>query len=406
LRGKEFVVTTLDGCGDILVPRFVLPGATNGGRVGKVMEYPVHKALVCMESIEQIVAAARSPLDFKRIHWMLLPSFSASTSSTTSNPTASNSAESLNLANFFKPAWNWIFTTPSTTVIRDLIQDVLTTSLSRIPASESPQVSPYNSYTPYPNTPQTPSPQPASIPLELITAVKSWSMTAHTEVQSLDKVFLEKRWKELEWWKLPWRVDDVSVVAADVVKESFLPFAERDGVFLAGQVAGFSSPCSSFSLTPLSTTTTAATNPSSNYKYNTSISHTRQKIIKETIPSLHISAQRILFSAVSTNALAAVTAGMLMASGIDAFTSGSILAAGAVASAAYTQRNWNRVRRGFEESVKEMARCAVVDGERWAWGCVFGKVDGVKSVSGSESEKERGLRKSLVNGLDILKSLD
>ncbi|RDJ93213.1 hypothetical protein B4Q13_23445, partial [Lacticaseibacillus rhamnosus] len=39
------------------------------------------------------------------------------------------------------------------------------------------------------------------------------------------------------WWKLFWRVDDVSMIASDILNQRFLPEAQSEIIFLAGRIA-------------------------------------------------------------------------------------------------------------------------------------------------------------------------
>ena len=44
-----------------------------------------------------------------------------------------------------------------------------------------------------------------------------WAQRAHTELRDqLDVAFEGRRWRKLGWWKLFWRVDDVSMIASDI----------------------------------------------------------------------------------------------------------------------------------------------------------------------------------------------
>ncbi|KAL8826771.1 MAG: hypothetical protein Q9191_003595, partial [Dirinaria sp. TL-2023a] len=64
-----------------------------------------------------------------------------------------------------------------------------------------------------------------------------WSENAHTELRDqLDVTFDSPSWRKLAWWKLPWRVDDVAMIAADVLQRSFLTRAEKELAWLVGRI--------------------------------------------------------------------------------------------------------------------------------------------------------------------------
>ncbi|KAI4123282.1 MAG: hypothetical protein LQ347_006215, partial [Umbilicaria vellea] len=67
--------------------------------------------------------------------------------------------------------------------------------------------------------------------------VKRWSEKAHVELRDqLDTAFHRKSWRRLGWWKLFWRVDDVSAIASDILQRSWLVTAEKEMIWIAGRV--------------------------------------------------------------------------------------------------------------------------------------------------------------------------
>ncbi len=72
---------------------------------------------------------------------------------------------------------------------------------------------------------------------QLNRALTAWSEKAHTELRdSLDRAFAGPHWAALSWWKLFWRVDDVSAIASDMISSRFLQASEDELIYLAGKV--------------------------------------------------------------------------------------------------------------------------------------------------------------------------
>jgi hypothetical protein len=71
---------------------------------------------------------------------------------------------------------------------------------------------------------------------DLLQAVREWSIAAHKELGTL---FADRgEWAGLSWWKLAWKVDDVGMLATDVLEKTWLVSAERELVGLGGLFRG------------------------------------------------------------------------------------------------------------------------------------------------------------------------
>ncbi|KFY26857.1 hypothetical protein V493_03839, partial [Pseudogymnoascus sp. VKM F-4281 (FW-2241)] len=67
--------------------------------------------------------------------------------------------------------------------------------------------------------------------------VEEWAEAAHTELRDqLDLAFSGRRWRALSWWKLFWRVDDVSAITSDILASRFLTGAEQEVIYIAGKI--------------------------------------------------------------------------------------------------------------------------------------------------------------------------
>ncbi|KAI9871379.1 MAG: hypothetical protein M1830_002971, partial [Pleopsidium flavum] len=72
--------------------------------------------------------------------------------------------------------------------------------------------------------------------------LKGWAEQGHSELRDqLDLAFSSRRWRRLAWWKLFWRVDDVSMITSEVLERRWLVEAEKEIIWLAGRIkqAGF-----------------------------------------------------------------------------------------------------------------------------------------------------------------------
>ncbi|KAI4138337.1 MAG: hypothetical protein L6R39_006841, partial [Caloplaca ligustica] len=67
--------------------------------------------------------------------------------------------------------------------------------------------------------------------------ITNWAEAAHTELRiQLDLAFASKNWRKLAWWKLAWRVDDVTYITSDILRHSWLVDADKGILYLAGRI--------------------------------------------------------------------------------------------------------------------------------------------------------------------------
>ncbi|KAL8686069.1 MAG: hypothetical protein Q9218_007372 [Villophora microphyllina] len=65
----------------------------------------------------------------------------------------------------------------------------------------------------------------------------NWAEAAHIELRDeLDRAFNSKQWRKLAWWKLVWRVDDVTSITSETLQRSWLVDADRGILYLAGRI--------------------------------------------------------------------------------------------------------------------------------------------------------------------------
>ena len=86
---------------------------------------------------------------------------------------------------------------------------------------------------------------PQSTKQSLSSALDVWAERANRELRDHSAIaFASRSWRTLSWWKLFWRIDDLSMVMSDILKQYWLTDAEKGIVYLSGRVeeAGYRLP--------------------------------------------------------------------------------------------------------------------------------------------------------------------
>ncbi|KAF5023269.1 hypothetical protein F66182_4681 [Fusarium sp. NRRL 66182] len=233
----------------------------------------------------------------------------------------------------------------------------------------------------------------------LIQALGSWSQNAHAELQGeLDLAFTGRRWRKLGWWQLFWRVDDVAMLTSEMLNQRFLPTAEQELVYLAGQIAAaaktdqqYPQPLSvndnygakpelkrlgSGELEPLVPVNTRPALP----KWPGHIAFTRRYLQNETVPALQALAQRLVMQSLGTSGLTTSLAALLYISSFSStiYEAGAVAALGAMWSFSRLQKKWDAARTFWEGEVREEGRKAV-----------RGVEESVADVLGGEKQQEK-----------------
>ncbi|KAL9594987.1 MAG: hypothetical protein Q9219_006715 [cf. Caloplaca sp. 3 TL-2023] len=260
------------------------------------------------------------------------------------------------------------------------------------------------------------------------TFVTDWAEAAHTELRDqLDLAFSSKNWRKLAWWKLAWRVDDVSSITSDILRQSWLVDADRGILYLAGRIeqAGLlpcpmpgqdpakpadsnphhhaptignplpesTAPLPDFlpattTTTTHTTTTTATVTPST----LPSIFQARQTLLTTTLPPLQSLAQRLLLQAFSTTLFSSSLSALLYISlsTTSAYETGGVAALGVVLAARRLQQRWEKGREVWMGEVREEGR-RVLRGveEGWRYVCREGGMGGGEETGGMERERAR-----------------
>jgi hypothetical protein len=204
---------------------------------------------------------------------------------------------------------------------------------------------------------QTAGVAPEEIRSTLNHGITTWAERAHSELRSsLEEGLASPRWRGLAWWKLFWRVDDVSMITSEILDKKFLHRAEQEVIWTAGkyQQAGLleerlpSSPTQSV--------------PAS---WPTQISDLRTKLLTTTVPSLQALAQSLVLFSVSTttltSALSALTYVAIPSAGV--YESSTLAAIGLIYSIRRQQKRWDVARTFWEEEVREEGRTSLLETE-------------------------------------------
>lgn len=292
-----------------------------------------------------------------------------------------------------------------------LIRSILEDGLAKVQYEESQRLAALL-------TSRVSSPEQSSLQKDL----KTWAERAHTELrEQLDIAFAGRRWRKLGWWKLFWRVDDVSMLTFDILQQRFLTEAEKELIFLAGQIhqAGIfkakvesNGPPAHWAFQeipdhrPSDTVAVGSLQGPLKFKslmdtpqddgspaikphpWPMSIPTTRTLLATETVPALQALAQKLVFQTLSTSSFASIFGGLIYVSTLSAslYEAGAFAALGIVWSLRNMQKKWEAARSFWEQEVREEGRKAVRSVEGVV-GHVLAEPDR-STVEGAEELKE------------------
>lgn len=402
-----------------LDPALTIPGA---GRVGFV-RFPVHKAVLVAEGVAGAVDFGRLPsgvVDGKNIHAVLnLPrraeeedSDAAIDIDLASHALALFRASNANGAQF-SSEWQasrvpnlttWLAAATSSTTglklaVSDLISNITSRASSSIAAAEAGAYSSSTSLT-------IQDAKRAS----LQTAISTWSEEAHRDLQAnLSTALVSPTWKRTTWWRLFWRIDEVSLSASDVLRRGWLVEAEQSLAWLSGRVveAGVataeelkSEPSTTGLLGPgledevkqyksiqgedvpiqkMETVAELMQLPPMLAKvkqesgidamfdppWPQTIHLARQQMLYRVVPNMHRRVQVLMLSSLSTiGGTAALGAWLWIASGgVALYEAGAVASLGLVWSLRRLQKKWGKERDEFVGVVREDGRRVLSDVE-------------------------------------------
>ena len=427
----------------ILVPTLTMPNST-GGRVGFV-RYPVHKALIVAEGINGAVEYGR--LEPMRANGdLILAALSLPLRSvaghTSSDQEVTENAIDIDLAvhalNRFRNSradggtYNSEWQTSRVSSVTDwlarsskfsntpdelkpaveiLVKSILSHSAEIISAADFTSRSSSHSLTVADAT-----------RANLRSALNTWSEEAHRDLQvNLATAFASPVWHRTAWWRLFWRIDEVSLSSSHIVRNGWLVEAEQNLAFLSGRFveAGLATPeqLKGESTTESPKQTSRLLNDVmkdevGDYKatqtrdavpkkvetvaellqlppmlqrvqqqsglnalfdppWPQTINLVRQQMLHQQIPAMHRKAQGFLLATLSTIGGSGALAGWLWiaTSGTALYEAGAIGALGLVWSLRRLQKKWGDERNEFAATAREDGRRVLDDIEtrlgRW-----------------------------------------
>jgi hypothetical protein len=275
----------------------------------------------------------------------------------------------------------------------------------------------------------------------LLSALASWSEDAHHDLQTnLATAFASPAWRRTTWWRLFWRIDEVSISAHDVLRRGWLVEAEQRLAFLSGRIreAGLASE---EHLKGISTVTNPEGQPVAaqtlldaqvreeiqeytdvekgrveqervgtvaelmqlppllhrireetgvnaffDPPWPQSIHLARQQILHQMVPDLHAKAQRLMIASLSTiGGSGALGAWLWLASGgVASSEGGAVAALGFVWALRRLQNQWSQERADFADTTREHARRVLKD--------VEGRLAGLVNEGGRVGVREEDRR--------------
>lgn len=206
------------------------------------------------------------------------------------------------------------------------------------------------------------------------THLESWAEKSHTELRDeLDEAFSARNWHKLAWWKLFWRVDDVTMISSEMLERRWLVTAEKNSIYLAGRMnqAGFPNDAQLFAINSIPEATTEETAPTAeNQRLDMStdvrkakpwyehIAAARTDLINDTVPQLQALAQRLILQTFSTTSLSSAASALLYVSmsSFSLFEASAVGVLGLTFSLRRMQKLWEGARESWQGTVREEGR--------------------------------------------------
>lgn len=238
-----------------------------------------------------------------------------------------------------------------------------------------------------------------SVPSQSLASLRhrlaTWAERAHTELRDeLDIAFSGHRWRKLGWWKLFWRVDDVSMISTDILNQRFLTNAEKEIIFEAGCIAQtgifrhHDARPTDWAYKAVAEATVRPTAGSvspppkirdlvrpaqdapqtkiEDRPWPLQIPIARAYLVQETVPALQALAQRLVLQTLGTSTSFSAFAGLMYVSSVTTtlYEAGGVAAVGIVWSLRRMQEKWETARKFWEREVREEGRKSVRAVER------------------------------------------
>ena len=260
--------------------------------------------------------------------------------------------------------------------------------------------------------------------------ISFWAENSHKELRDrLDSAFYSKSWRKTKWWKLLWRVDDVSYIASDILQRAWLVQAEKEMIWITGRIhqSGLLGPPKLRPIQPVDPedeeqklggkppAPTAAdlvprsstfSDPSpAQQPWPQDISRARSTLSSLTIPPLQALSQALLIQTLSTNILTSSLSVLLYISisTTSIYESGAIAAVGLVYSLRRLQKRWETARNEWEVQLREEGRRVLRRTEDLAREAVKGVEPQVDEIGKRERDDARQTLNRVREAMESLK---
>ncbi|KAH7071303.1 hypothetical protein BKA63DRAFT_517701 [Paraphoma chrysanthemicola] len=208
----------------------------------------------------------------------------------------------------------------------------------------------------------------------ITTHLDSWAEQSHAELRDqLDDAFSSRNWHKLAWWKLFWRVDDVTMLATEILERRWLTSAEKSSIYLAGRMnqAGYPDELQQpvGHVVPEATTletaptienprTDLSTEVRKSIPWPEHIAAARSEIIADTVPPLQALAQRLILQTFSTTSISSALSALIYVSvsSFSVFEASAVAALGLTFSLRRMQKLWEGAREVWEGTAREEGR--------------------------------------------------
>ncbi|KAF2871293.1 hypothetical protein BDV95DRAFT_521905 [Massariosphaeria phaeospora] len=370
----------------------LVPKVETTSTKGLPVPYPVHKSLVLGEGIDSAVAYGRFTSDLVdeagnmiKVAFDLPPTLEESTQAGLSACSMVNVAvgtrsldkfrESITNSQIYEQGWfrsgmpilsQWLVqdlqpSDPIHPAMKAMIKSIVDDVVVDITKEESRPLSSLTTST----TPQ-------EIAKAVLGHLEDWAEKSHTELRDqLDEAFTSRNWHKLSWWKLFWRVDDVSMITSEILERRWLVDAEKDAIYLAGRMsqAGFPQDVQYTSDEPVqdqptlpdeieTPKTDVSTEVRQPQPWPSQIATGRAELLDATIPALQALAQRLVLTTFSTTSLSSAISALLYVSvsSFSVFEASAVAALGLTFSLRRMQNLWESSREMWQAETREEGR--------------------------------------------------
>jgi len=209
-------------------------------------------------------------------------------------------------------------------------------------------------------------------PLE--SALQSWADQSHSELRNdLEEAFASEKWARLKWWKLFWRVDDVTLFAAETFERNWLKTSEQGIIWLSGRAveAGLyvdakGDVLQNDQITEKPDDPPAPEQPAissdkvviQSHPWPSEIPNARHLLRNTTVPSLHALAQRLVLQTASITGFSSIVSALLYVSfpQLSVLEASAAAALGLVWSLRRMQKLWEDGRQAWQGEIVEAGR--------------------------------------------------